>query len=84
MGQSISDYTEQEFKSLVKRICVDDYDSEQEHIDAVFLFEKLSEHPDGSDLIFYPEKAEDSTPESITQIVKEWRAANGKSGFKMT
>ncbi|WP_110973188.1 bacteriocin immunity protein [Pseudomonas huaxiensis] len=45
-------------------------------------FERLTEHPQASDLIFWPEEGHQSTPESIVRHVKEWRAANGKSGFK--
>ena len=45
-------------------------------------FQKLSEDPAGSDLIFYPEDGADGSSEGITRIVKEWRAANGLPGFK--
>ena len=45
-------------------------------------FEKVSEHPAGSDLIYYPEPGADNSPESVTQIVKEWRAAKSLPGFK--
>ncbi|CAI8934551.1 Colicin immunity protein / pyocin immunity protein [Pseudomonas chlororaphis] len=48
----------------------------------VFHFEKVSEHPAGSDLIFYPENGADDSSEGITRLVKEWRAANGLPGFK--
>jgi hypothetical protein len=48
----------------------------------VFHFEKVSEHPTGSDPIFYPEDEADDSPEGVTRIVKEWRAANGLPGFK--
>ncbi len=44
--------------------------------------EQLTEHPAGSDLIYYPEEGADHSPEGITQTVKEWRAANGLPGFK--
>jgi hypothetical protein len=45
-------------------------------------FEKITEHPEGTDLIYYAASDLDSTPEAITKKVKEWRAANGKPGFK--
>jgi Colicin immunity protein / pyocin immunity protein. len=48
----------------------------------VLEFERLSEHPNGSDVIFYPEKGKDYSPEGIVREVKEWRRENGKSGFK--
>ena len=82
MKNNISEYSQLEFFQLVKRICVDDYDTEQEHIDAVLHFEEITAHPDGSDLIYYPEKSEDGTPENIVRIVKEWRLAQGLACFK--
>ncbi|TOO00601.1 bacteriocin immunity protein, partial [Vibrio parahaemolyticus] len=39
-------------------------------------------HPDGSDLIYYPENSEDGTPENIVRIVKEWRLSQGLPCFK--
>ncbi|QVQ79218.1 bacteriocin immunity protein [Pseudomonas lundensis] len=45
-------------------------------------FEKVSEHPAGSDLIYHPEPGADNSPEGVTQIVKEWRASKGLPGFK--
>ncbi|MDA6953361.1 bacteriocin immunity protein, partial [Escherichia coli] len=45
-------------------------------------FERLTEHPDGSDLIYYPRDDREDSPEGIVKEIKEWRAANGKPGFK--
>ncbi|MBS5838238.1 MAG: bacteriocin immunity protein [Pseudomonas sp.] len=45
-------------------------------------FERLTEHPAGSDLIYYPEDGADNSAEGITQTIKEWRAENGLPGFK--
>lgn len=79
---NITEYTEAEFLALVTKICNADFDTEQKHTEAVLLFKKITEHPDGSDLIFYPKPGQDDSPEGIVQTVKLWRAANGKSGFK--
>jgi cellulose synthase/poly-beta-1,6-N-acetylglucosamine synthase-like glycosyltransferase len=79
---NISTYTEAEFLELITKICKADYPTEKEHIDAILLFKKITEHPDGSDLIYYADSDEDATPEAIIKKVKDWRAANGKSGFK--
>ena len=46
------------------------------------MFKKLTEHPDGSDLIYYPKPGQDDSPEGIVKEVKDWRAKNGKPGFK--
>ena len=45
-------------------------------------FISVTEHPSGSDLIYYPEGNNDGSPEAVIKEIKEWRAANGKSGFK--
>ncbi|NMT56124.1 bacteriocin immunity protein, partial [Vibrio parahaemolyticus] len=45
-------------------------------------FIAITEHPEGSDLIYYPENPEDGKSESIVRIVKEWRLSQGLPGFK--
>ncbi|WP_140919481.1 bacteriocin immunity protein [Limnobaculum xujianqingii] len=80
--KTISDYTESEFLDFVRKICDADYESESEQTKAVIEFEQLSEHPDKSDLIFYPNDGREDSPEGIVKEVKEWRAANNKPGFK--
>lgn len=80
-GIRIEDMTREEFLGLLKRI-FDVTDCEEIHDELIDQFEELSQHPDGSDLIFYPENPEDSTPERIVKIVEEWRASNFLCGFK--
>lgn len=80
--KNLSDYTESEFLNLVRIICTATSDTEEEGSLLVLEFERLSEHPSGSDIIFYPEKGKDYSPEGIVREVKEWRSANGKLGFK--
>ncbi|HGJ5874977.1 bacteriocin immunity protein [Arsenophonus nasoniae] len=77
----ISDYTEKEFLKFVRGIYNDIYPTEEDHINAVMEFERLSEHPSGSDLLYYPEKGNEG-PEDVVRIIKEWREKNGKPGFK--
>jgi hypothetical protein len=81
-SSNISDYTEKQFLGFLIKICESSYATEKEQIEAVLLFEELTEHPDGSDLIYYADSDEDSTPEAILNKVKAWRSANGKTGFK--
>ncbi|ADO48114.1 bacteriocin immunity protein [[Enterobacter] lignolyticus] len=78
----ISDFTELEFLAFVTELCNFDERTEKEDETLVKAFERLTEHPDGSDLIFYPRDDREDSPEGIVQEVKEWRAANGKPGFK--
>ncbi|WP_040063707.1 bacteriocin immunity protein [Pseudomonas batumici] len=81
MSKLISEISEADFLSLIIKIYTNEYATEDEHIDAVLEFEALTEHPSGSDLLFYPEEGKIG-PEAILKEVKEWRAANGKPGFK--
>ncbi|CAI0755668.1 Pyocin-S2 immunity protein [Serratia liquefaciens] len=80
-NKTISDYTEKEFLEFVKGIYNDTYPSEEAHIDAVMEFERLSEHPSGSDLLYYPEEGNQG-PEAVVKVIKEWRSKNGKPSFR--
>lgn len=73
--------TEAEFLTFIVKISEGDFPSEQAHINAVLDFKRISEHPAGSDLLFYPEPGKESS-EAIVDEIKNWRAANGKPGFK--
>lgn len=78
---SLSDYTEQEFIDMLRQLCAGDM-PEKEEDRLLSHFIKISNHPAGSDLLYYPEPGADDSPEGITRTVKEWRAANGLPGFK--
>lgn len=80
--KSIEEMTEQEFLAFVKTICTSAYSTSHQMDLAVQLFRDLSEHPDGSDLFFFPKGMIRDTPEGIVEKVKQWRAENGKPGFK--
>ncbi|ECN5337130.1 bacteriocin immunity protein [Salmonella enterica subsp. enterica serovar Give] len=82
LKNSISDYTEAEFLKLLEVICNVETASEEEHKSWVRHFVQLSEHPRGNGLIYQPNDGEDDSPAGILKTVKEWRAANGKPGFK--
>lgn len=79
----LQDYTENEFLELIRSIKnIKNIQSESELDRLVGIFDKIIEHPSGADLIYWPEAEGLDTPEQILQIIKEWRAANGKPGFK--
>lgn len=84
MKNTFSDYTESEFIKLLEELRrADEEDETDARADVLLLhFKKVSQHPAGSDLIYYPEEGADNSPEGVTQIVKAWRAANGLPGFK--
>ncbi|MFB1072123.1 bacteriocin immunity protein [Vibrio diabolicus] len=80
---SISDYTEEDFLQLVEEIFKENVSDTDDVLDELLeQFEDITQHPDGTDLIYYPETPEDGTPENIVRIVKEWRLAQGLACFK--
>ncbi|MBK5415536.1 bacteriocin immunity protein [Pseudomonas sp. TH31] len=84
LKNSLSEYTEAEFIKRLEELAKEDKEAENDaRADVLLLhFEKVSEHPAGSDLIYYPEPGADNSPEGVTQIVKEWRAPQGLPGVK--
>lgn len=83
LKKSISDYTETEFLELMNEIYKENTAETDDKSDILLdHFEKITEHPDGTDLIYYAKSDAESTPSAIAKIVKEWRAQNGKPGFK--
>ena len=86
--EKLEDYTEAEFLSFLRRFR--DYPDGlhgralEVYLDRLLThFELITEHPDCSDVIFYPKEGQEDSPEGILKEVKEWRAANNKSGFKL-
>ncbi|WEL54738.1 bacteriocin immunity protein [Pseudomonas kermanshahensis] len=80
---SISEFTELEFLEFITSITNPPNNISEQALDShIMRFKSLSEHPNGSDLIYWPEADGLDTPEEIVRIIKEWRAANGKPGFK--
>ncbi|WP_353614588.1 bacteriocin immunity protein [Mangrovibacter phragmitis] len=80
--KKISDYTEDEFLDFVRKLFDVGGTTEAEDIQNILEFKRLTEHPDGSDLIYYPREDREDSPEGVVQEVKEWRQKNGKPGFK--
>ena len=88
--EKLQDYTEDEFlnflgglrssmkdgKSLKGKELEMYWDSLVDH------FIEITQHPSGSDLIFYPSSNGDDYPENILKIVKEWRRSQGLPLFK--
>ncbi|MHC8401265.1 bacteriocin immunity protein [Pseudomonas sp. MDT1-17] len=81
------DYTESEFLDFLREffdggedLTADEFDKYM--IERVEHFEAVTEHPDRSDVIFYPKESQEDSPKGILKEVKEWRALNNKPGFK--
>ncbi len=84
LKDNFEEYTETEFLENLNKIWTTDVPTEQEHDKLIEHFAKVTEHPQGNELIFYPESGVEDSPEGILKVVKEWRAANGKTGFKQS
>ena len=82
LKNKFEDYTESEYISLINRLVEGDYSSEKEHDAIVDNIVSTSEHPNGTDILYYPEKGVEDSPEGVLKAIKTWRAANGKPGFK--
>ncbi|MCI0912717.1 MULTISPECIES: bacteriocin immunity protein [Pseudomonas] len=77
------DYTELEFIEFLKEIYRANTEEPDDVLDPLLEhFSAITEHPSGTDLIYWPENDEQGEPEAVLNIIKTWRAANGKPGFK--
>ena len=79
----ISDYTEMEFINFIQKIrAANKSGSDEELGELLAQFRALASHPDGTDLILYPEPGEDNSAEGVTRRLKNWRASQGLPGFR--
>ncbi|ELY6345208.1 bacteriocin immunity protein [Cronobacter muytjensii] len=80
LKNKFQDYTQEEFTQLVSEIFgAKGGEAYQDKLLENFI--AVSEHPDGSDLIYYNDDP-DLTPEKVVSVVMEWRKNNGKPSFK--
>ncbi|MNG82227.1 Colicin-E7 immunity protein [compost metagenome] len=80
-------YTEHEFIAFLSELFtsppgMSSLQKEKYRIKILDHFSDITEHPDRSDVICFPPEGSDDSVKGITQRIKEWRAANGKPGFK--
>lgn len=76
-------YTEAEFTKFLSDICLAKSSSETQFHRWLEHFEKVTEHPKSTDLFYYPLTDADPSPVGIVRTIKQWRAENGKPGFKV-
>lgn len=83
MEKIISDFTETQFIRFVQEIRTVNTNTSDEALGELLeQFRVLTGHPDGSDLIYYPEDGADNSSEGITETVRTWCEANGLPSFK--
>ena len=83
MKKDITDFTEDEFIAFMHKILAENVAPTDDVLDVLLEeFCEITGHPDGTDLIYYPEADSCGSAEDVTRVVKEWRAAQGLPGFK--
>ncbi|CAI8941447.1 Colicin-E7 immunity protein [Pseudomonas sp. IT-P12] len=82
VSKSYDQYTESEYLELITKLFQGEYSTEEELDILVHKIVDASEHPNGTDILFYPEENIENSPSGILKHIKEWRQANGKPGFK--
>ncbi|WP_433738734.1 bacteriocin immunity protein [Pseudomonas putida] len=82
LKNKLEEYTESEYAALINRLFQGGISSEEEHDAIVDNIVSTSEHPNGTDILYYPEEGVEDSPEGVLKVIKSWRAANGKPGFK--
>ena len=83
MKKDITDFTEDEFIAFMHKILAENVGPTDDVLDVLLEeFCEITGHPDGTDLIYYPEADSSGSAEDVTRVVKEWRATQGLPGFK--
>lgn len=83
MKTDITDYTEDEFISFIQKLLAENRVATDDVLDVLLdQFYELTGHPDGTDLIYYPEGNSKGSAEDVTRVVKAWLAAQGLPRFK--
>lgn len=81
LKENLTEYTESEFLEVIDKIYqAEGSDEFQDGLLEHFI--EVTEHPRGSDIIYYPDKGQEDSPVGILQEVKNWRFKNGKPGFR--
>lgn len=83
LKSKFEDYSESEYATLINRLFQGGFSSEEEHDAIVDNIVSTSEHPNGTGILYYPEPGVEDSPAGVLEAIKQWRAANGKPGFKI-
>lgn len=79
---SLQDFTEQEFIHLARKIVLAEFDTTEGLLKAITEFVLLAGHPAGTDLILYPQDFNITTPQSMVDVIKNWRSQHGLPSFR--
>lgn len=82
LKSTLKDYTASEFQFLVRSIWAVDL-PKREHDRLINHFDQIVGHPQGADLLFYPEEESISnSPELVVSTVMNWHHKRGTAAFK--
>ncbi|WP_032899316.1 bacteriocin immunity protein, partial [Yersinia bercovieri] len=73
LKNELTEYTESEFIELINSLFIGNFSSEEEHDAVVDHIVKITEHPNGTDIIYYPEQGVEDSPQGVLYTVKKWR-----------
>ncbi|PBP40429.1 bacteriocin immunity protein [Pseudomonas syringae] len=86
LKSQLSDYTEAEFMEILSElftgVSATREDAEEYVISLVDHVAEVTEHPEKSDFLCYPLEGREDSAAGVMKEIKEWRAKNGKPGFK--
>lgn len=82
LKSKLEEYTESEYLNLIECLFEGRYSSEEEHDAIIENIVNTSEHPKRTGVLYYPDEGVEDSPIGVINVIKEWRAANGKRGFK--
>lgn len=87
LKNKIEEYSEAELTELLKELFENPNELRGDaliaHTDQLTdHFVTLIDHPDKSDILFYPAEGVEDSPAGVISVIKEWLAANGKPGFR--
>ncbi|MFJ4431922.1 bacteriocin immunity protein [Pseudomonas sp. NPDC089395] len=79
--RNLADYTDAEFKAVVEELLKAAGTSAwQDRLLEHFI--EMAEHPDGSDLIYYPRNPQEGCAEQVIARIIAWRKSKGMPLFK--
>ncbi|KFF81379.1 bacteriocin immunity protein [Pseudomonas syringae] len=86
LKSKLSDYTEAEFMEILSELFTgvsETREDAEEYVNSlVDHITEVTEHPEKSDLLYYPLEGREDSAAGVMKEIKEWRAKNGKPGFK--
>lgn len=87
LKKMLQDYSELEFTELLNEFYANPKNLQGEqyraHIEKLAdHFDAIVDHPDKSDLIYFPAPGVEDTPEGVISVIKTWLRENGKPGFR--